>query len=180
MGPGRDLECIKILFIEYLKELGVDLAFQNIDEEFAKLPGKYHRNRDGFLYIAHDKEKAHNGQKKTASVDDGKSISISDDKHVAACICLRKIDDKIAEIKRLFVRPAYRKYGVATQMMKHLMQEARAMGYEKLRLDTLVRLKAANGLYKKLGFYSIPPYIFNPIPDALYFEIDITPLSGEK
>ena len=88
------------------------------------------------------------------------------------CVMLRPLEPPaVGEVKRMFVSRDCRRFGVARLLMQRLLVESRALGYSTLRLDTLERLKAANALYKGLGFYSIPAYCYNPFPDPCFFEL---------
>jgi len=143
--PGDIVE-VRKLFLEYAGWLGEDLCFQSFEGELAGLPGDYAGPR-GALFIARSQAGA------------------------AGCIALRPFDDRTGEIKRLYVRPAYRGTGLGERLAAQGLEAARAAGYERLVLDTLERMQAAVGLYAKLGFRPIPPYYDNPIPGALYFEL---------
>ena len=90
------------------------------------------------------------------------------------CVALRELEPGVAEVKRMYVQPQYRRHGVARLLLQRLISLAAGLGYNKLRLDTLVRLTAANGLYSRLGFYPIDAYCYNPIADPLFFEFDLT------
>ena len=90
------------------------------------------------------------------------------------CVMLRPLEGKVGEVKRMYVDRKSRRFGVARVMMERLFALAVELGYEKLRLDTLVRLQPANAFYRSLGFYSIPAYCYNPFDDPMFFEIDLT------
>ncbi|MDQ6788679.1 MAG: GNAT family N-acetyltransferase [Acidobacteriota bacterium] len=136
------------LFREYEKWLDVDLCFQDFENELATLPGKYAKP-EGRLLLAVD-EKA------------------------AGCIALRKTGDRICEMKRLFVREDFRGRGLGKILIEKLIAEARRIGYEKMRLDTLPgKMPQAVKLYKTFGFYEIPPYYKNPHKETLFLELDL-------
>ena len=143
--PG-DIATVRELFLEYADWLGEDLCFQGFESELSGLPGDYAGER-GALFIARSPEGA------------------------AGCIALRPFDASTGEIKRLYVRPAFRGTGLGAKLAARVVGAARAAGYDRLVLDTLDRMDAAVRLYKKLGFQTIPPYYNNPIPGALYFEL---------
>ncbi len=84
---------------------------------------------------------------------------------------LRRIDKEICEMKRLYVKNEARGRGIGKYLSLTLMERARELGYEKMRLDTLLRMKTAVSLYRSLGFCEIPPYRYNPLPDALFMEL---------
>ncbi len=147
-GPG--LAAVRTLIREYLDFLGVDLSFQDIETELAGLPGKY-APPSGTLLLA----------SVTRSPGSGEA---------AGCGALRDLGDGICEMKRLFVRPAYRGYGIGRLLAERLLAEGRALGYRAMRLDTLNRLGEAVALYRTLGFRTIPPYCENPLPGAMFWE----------
>ncbi len=142
----HDIADVRELFLEYAGWLGEDLCFQGFEAELAGLPGDYAGPR-GALFIAKSQAGA------------------------AGCIALRPFDAKTGEIKRLYVRPAYRGAGLGERLAARCLDAARAAGYERLVLDTLDRMDAAVKLYGKLGFRPIPAYYNNPIAGALYFEL---------
>ncbi|MGH9863849.1 MAG: GNAT family N-acetyltransferase [Candidatus Acidiferrales bacterium] len=139
---------VRELFVEYSESLGVALCFQGFAVELAGLPGEYARPA-GRLFLALDKERA------------------------TGCGALRRIDEQTCEMKRLYVRPAYRGKGVGREMIDALMNSARAIGYGRMRLDTLPSMTKAIALYRALGFREISPYRANPVPGALFFECDL-------
>lgn len=143
--PARDLEAIRRLFAEYAASLAIDLGFQSFDDELRQLPGKYAPPR-GRLFIA---------------TVDGKT---------AGCVALRPFDDGRCEMKRLYVRDAFRGLGVGRLLAQTVVDEAAAMGYGSMLLDTLLRMPEALALYEKMGFRKIGPYCHNPEPDAVYME----------
>ncbi|WP_313602850.1 GNAT family N-acetyltransferase [Comamonas jiangduensis] len=140
------------LFREYADSLGLDLAFQNFDNELARLPGDYAAPR-GALLLAY--------------VDGA----------LAGCCALRPLDNadipNAAEMKRLYVRRAFRGFGLGRQLAETILDAARQAGYASVLLDTLDDMEAARNLYADLGFQSIEPYYHNPIPGAHYLKADI-------
>ncbi|MFZ7311521.1 GNAT family N-acetyltransferase [Comamonas jiangduensis] len=140
------------LFREYADSLGLDLAFQNFDDELARLPGDYAAPR-GALLLAY--------------VDGA----------LAGCCALRPLDNadipNAAEMKRLYVRRAFRGFGLGRQLAETILDAARQAGYASVLLDTLDDMEAARNLYADLGFQSIEPYYHNPIPGAHYLKADI-------
>jgi len=142
------LEEVKQLFLEYAQSLDIDLCFQNFDSELETLPGKY-GPPDGALLLA---------------LVDGMP---------AGCVALRKIDEKICEMKRLYVRDKYRGLGIGKQLISKIIEKARELNYRFIRLDTLVTMKKALELYKAFGFYDIEPYVYNPYEGARYMELKL-------
>jgi putative acetyltransferase len=146
------LAATRAIFREYADQLGVDLCFQNFDAELMSLPGEY---------------AAPGGALLLAQVDGA----------VAGCGALRALADvdypNACEMKRLYVRPAFRRYGIGRLMAQALMDRGLQAGYSNLLLDTLDDMEAARGLYASLGFEEIPPYYFNPVPGAHYLRASL-------
>jgi ribosomal protein S18 acetylase RimI-like enzyme len=136
---------VRGLFVEYANGLGVDLRFQNFAEELAALPGKYTPPL-GNLWLA-----AVDGQP-------------------AGCVAVRRLEPSIAELKRLYVRPAYRRLKLGRQLTDVALAFARSAGCSCIRLDTLPSMTSAQALYRSLGFEMIEPYCTNPISGATYWE----------
>lgn len=148
----RDAECaaelarVRELFAEYAAWLDVDLAFQGFDEELATLPGKY-APPDGRLLLAMDGDAA------------------------AGCIALRRFDGESGEVKRLYVRPAWRGRGLGDRMAAAIVDAARAIGYRRLLLDTLAHMRSAQAVYARAGFVATAPYYRNPLAGTVYLEL---------
>src|SRR5437016_13880632 len=141
------IEHARQLFKEYAAWLEIDLCFQNFDAELAGLPGDYAPPR-------------------------GRLLLAADGDQIAGCIALRKIADGICEMKRLFVRAAFRGQGLGRSLTEAIINEARVIGYERMRLDTLHgRMDKAIALYRELGFKEIAPYYNNPVPGAMFMEL---------
>lgn len=145
-----DLEQTRLIFLEYAEALGIDLCFQNFEEELSNLPGDYAPPRGALLLVRVD----------------GK---------VAGCCALRPIDGvdyaNAAEMKRLYVRPAFRRFGLGRQLAELILDVARTKGYSAVLLDTLDDMEAARALYEDLGFEEVPPYYHNPIAGAHYLKV---------
>jgi GNAT superfamily N-acetyltransferase len=144
----RDLDVVRALFREYASGLGVDLAFQDFEEELNTLPGKYAQPA-GRLLLAWSGERP------------------------LACIALRPVDTWTCEMKRLYVRPEARGAQLGRHLAGRLIQEARAAGYSRICLDTLPTMVSAHSLYQSLGFTPIEPYVFNPVPGTKFFALDL-------
>ena len=144
-----DIEHARELFREYAAWVEIDLCFQNFEKELAELPGDY-VPPDGRLWLA-----GHNGQ-------------------LAGCVALRKIGEGICEMKRLFVRDAFRGKGIGRNLVEFVIREAREIGYERMRLDTLPpKMNDAIKLYRSFGFKEIEPYYDNPVPGAKFMELSL-------
>jgi len=137
------------LFEEYHEWLGLNLCFQNFDEELMSLPGEYVPPQ-GCLLLA------------------------TKDDRVAGCIALRRLEDGICEMKRLYVRPDSQGTGLGRLLAKSLIEAAREIGYRRMRLDTLPgKMDRAIAMYRRLGFKDIEPYYFNPVQGAAFMELDL-------
>lgn len=156
--PARfpeQVDIVRAVFREYAESLGIDLSFQQFDAELAELPGKFATPRGQVLLAYHEAE-------------------------VIGCVALRPIDatnatdDRICEMKRLYVRPSGRGLQAGRQLATQICATARDAGYHRIRLDTLPTMQAALGLYASLGFEPISAYVFNPIPGAIFLECDLT------
>jgi len=141
-----DLARVRGLFAEYVAWLGVDLAFQGFDEELATLPGKY-------------------------SPPDGRLLLAMDGGTAAGCIALRRFDHEAGEVKRLYVRPAWRGRGLGDRMAAEIVAAARGIGYRRLLLDTLAHMKSAQAVYARAGFVETVPYYRNPLAGTVYLEL---------
>lgn len=143
---AHEIEVVRALFAEYAAELPVDLAFQGFAEELATLPGAY-AGPGGVLLLAW--------------VDD----------LAAGCVGLRPLAPGACELKRLYVRAAFRGRGLARRLTAAALAEARSRRYARILLDTLPGMIEAQRLYWALGFREIGPYRANPVPGAKYMEL---------
>lgn len=140
-----ELEAAKELIREYVRSLRADISYQGVDDELDSFPAKYAEPRGAFIVA-----------------DDGPSL--------AGCVGMRPLVDGACEMKRLYVRDAYKGRGVGRALASKLIDEARAKGYRAMRLDTLSSMSAAVALYRSLGFVEIDGYIENPLDGAMFME----------
>ncbi len=143
-----DIADTAALFREYAASLAVDLGFQKFDQELAALPGDY-AEPAGTLLLAR------------VGCDP------------AGCVGVRPVEPRICEMKRLYVRPAFRGLGLGAALAHSAIAAARGRGYERMRLDTLPSMTDARRLYAELGFREIPPYRFNPVEGTSFLELTI-------
>jgi ribosomal protein S18 acetylase RimI-like enzyme len=143
-----DIDTARTLFREYEAELGIDLCFQGFEQELASLPGDYAPPAGRLLF---------------ARVDGA----------VAGCVALRPLEPEVCEMKRLYTRPAFRGQRIGLRLVYGVVFEAKAIGYRRMRLDTLPVMTTAIALYRSLGFRPIDPYRPNPIAGALYLELEL-------
>jgi ribosomal protein S18 acetylase RimI-like enzyme len=136
------------LFIQYAESLGFDLEFQGFSRELAELPGDY---------------KAPSGCVLLAEADTG----------YAGCVALRPLQDNICEMKRLYVLPEFQGRSIGRTLANAVIGEARKKGYQKMRLDTIESMKAAQSLYCSLGFKTIEAYCYNPLENPCFMEMEL-------
>ncbi|HEY7616984.1 MAG TPA: GNAT family N-acetyltransferase [Terriglobales bacterium] len=135
------------LFLEYGQSLGFSLCFQSFDKELAGLPGDYAPPQGRLLLALHGSE-------------------------LAGCVALHQLEAQICEMKTLYLRPQFRSKGIGRALAERVIAEARAIGYTRMRLDTVEpMMKDAVALYRRLGFKEIAPYRVNPIEGAMYMEL---------
>ena len=149
-SPGHIHEARR-LFKEYGATLPPELWFEDFRQEVDGLPGEY-----GPPF----------GRLLLAMAGDGAAVG---------CVALRRWDAGIGELKRMFVRPAYRGRGIGKQLGLAVLDEALAMGYERVRLDTAPTMVEAIRLYERLGFRRIEPYRHYPVADVIFMEIVLLP-----
>lgn len=149
---AEQMAAAKNLFREYEAWLGLDLCFQGFEDELARLPGKYAKP-DGRLFLAYSGEK------------------------LAGCVALRKLDEGVCEMKRLFVRDEFRGQKLGMRLIERLIDDAREIRYRTIRLDTFPpKLGKAVSIYQSHGFLPIPPYYDNPHAGVLFMELNLQQL----
>ncbi|MFN3665905.1 MAG: GNAT family N-acetyltransferase [Sediminibacterium sp.] len=149
------LETVRQLFLEYAEELQENLCFQSFDAE-VKDPLKKYGPPNGAIFLAYWNEEA------------------------VGCIALQPLDvEGVCEMKRLYVKPAFRKYGIGRALVEQLLDAAKTIGYTKMRLDTLDRLQPAIKLYEQYGFKVINAYYENPLPGVVYMECELSIVNCE-
>jgi putative acetyltransferase len=148
-SSADEIDFARGLFREYEAWLGLDLCFQNFEKELAELPGAY-APPTGRLLLAFENDQ------------------------LGGCVALRKLEDGVCEMKRLFLRPQFHGKGRGRQLAERIITEARDSGYERMRLDTLPQqMGKAIALYRALGFKEIEPYYDNPVMGALFMELKL-------
>jgi ribosomal protein S18 acetylase RimI-like enzyme len=143
-----DITATRILFEEYAASLVFGLDFQDFEHELESFPGEY-AAPTGCLLLARERGRA------------------------AGCVALRNMGEGTCEMKRMYVVPRYRGRGIGRELAVAVIDEARRLGYARMRLDTVAAMEEANALYRSLGFRLIKPYRYNPLPDALFMELDL-------
>lgn len=140
---------VRNLFREYAEAIGTNLEYQGFTRELEALPNPYVPPK-GALLLA----------------------QVNAD--MAGCVGLRPLDGDMGEMKRLYVRPAYRKFGLGRHLVQAVIDAARAAGHRELRLDTLASMTSAQALYRRLGFVEIPPYNTTHLPGTRFYSLDLS------
>lgn len=151
---GPDLEEVRALFREYADWVAVDLSFQGFAEELAGLPGEY-KAPAGALFLC------------------------VIDQQAAGCIAVHAWQDRACEMKRLYVRHAFQGRGCGQFLAAQAIEWARQAGYDRMLLDTLPAMTAAQRMYERLGFREVAPYRFNPVPGTRYMELALVAAAGQ-
>ena len=144
----HEIDTVRQLFREYADTLNTDLSFQNFEAELAGLPGKY-------------------------EPPEGRLLLACSDAQAVGCVAFRHLEDDACEMKRLYVQPRLRGRRLGRRLVERIRQEARAAGYSRICLDTLPTMAEAIRLYAELGFKRIEPYIYNPVPGAIFLALDL-------
>jgi len=147
-GGESDLAVARKLFQEYAAWIGIDLSFQNFEEELKRLPGEY-APPGGVLFLAWAEARP------------------------AGCVAVRRIDDRDCEMKRLYVRDAFRGLSAGERLAREAIEWARAASYRRMLLDTLPSMRSAHRLYERLGFVEIPAYRFNPVEGTRFMALEL-------
>ena len=140
-----DFDIARLLFLEYAETLGFSLCFQGFDEELENLPGKY-------------------------ALPNGCILLAWNEFDCVGCVGLRPLSDSVCEMKRLYIKPAYRGTGLGRLIAEKILKFAIESNYTKIMLDTLSSMESAQGLYRSLGFAETTPYYHNPHPNVIFFE----------
>jgi putative acetyltransferase len=144
----NDMEIVRELFVEYKQFIGIDLCFQDFQNELAELPGKY-APPEGCILIAYLNNQP------------------------VGCVALKNIGEKTCEMKRLFVKQQFQGRKIGRMLAESIIEKAKNKGYKMMKLDTVESLKPALCLYKSLGFRETKPYVHNPLDQPLFFELDL-------
>jgi GNAT superfamily N-acetyltransferase len=144
-----DIAVARALFQEYAAWIAIDLSFQNFDEELKKLPGDY-------------------------AAPGGALLLAWADARPAGCVAVRRIDDGDCEMKRLYVRDAFRGLSAGERLAREAIEWARSADYRRMLLDTLPSMRSAHRLYERLGFLELPAYRFNPVEGTRFMALDLT------
>jgi len=145
---AEDYALAKTLFSEYARDIDLDLSFQDFNRELAEIHLQYGPSEGGIFILKVDGRPA-------------------------GCVAVRRFEKETAELKRMYVRPAYRGQGFGRRLGEEALALARRLGYQAIRLDTLPQMGKALALYQSFGFVEIPAYRFNPVPGAKYYELKI-------
>ncbi len=149
-SAGWPVGAARQLFLEYAASLDIDLGFQGFERELAELPGEYAPPAGRLLLALVEGEPA-------------------------GCVALRPLTGSDCELKRLYVRPGFRHLGLGRRLTEGAVAAARELGYRRMLLDTLPSMRAAQALYRGLGFRPTEPYSHNPLPGAAFYALDLSP-----
>jgi len=147
---SSEFAAAKELFIEYAKSLDFDLCFQNFEDELNVINIMYNEPDGGLILIK----------------------EILTEKYVG-CAGIRRIEDRISELKRMYIQEDHRHKGLGEQLLNQSINLARDLGYEKIRLDTVSTMVSAIKLYRAKGFTEIDSYTYNPRADVIFFELEL-------
>lgn len=142
---AKEFEAGRILFMEYASSLGFDLCYQNFDTELKEIAIQYNKPFGTLILIKHNEQ-------------------------FIGCAGIRCFEQNIAELKRMFIKPEYRAFGLGKKLMHFAIDFSKKSGYKFIRLDTMKTMKAAINIYKACGFYEIESYRYNPSADVIFME----------
>ncbi len=145
---AADIDAARALFEEYAAALDFELRFQDFQAELNTLPGAYAPPTGDLLLAEMDGD-------------------------VVGCVAVRQLDEGVCEMKRLYVRPGFRRHGIGRALAVRIVGRGRALGYQTMRLDTVETMHAARALYRDLGFRETDAYYHNPLPDVVYMEREL-------
>ncbi|NBB26790.1 GNAT family N-acetyltransferase [Cellulophaga sp. BC115SP] len=145
---NQELAIVQELFEEYSRELGVDLCFQNFEQELQTLSKVYAAPTGCIIILYHEQQPA-------------------------GCVALKPIAEGVCEMKRLYIRHAFRGFKYGKKLAQELILFAYKAGYSTMKLDTLTTLTDAIGLYRSMQFVETAPYVYNPLDNVLYFELNL-------
>ena len=145
-ADNADVAEIRKLFEEYAQSLGIDLGFQDFEQELASLPGAY-------------------------APPAGRLLLAADGASPVGCVAVRRLGDDMCEMKRLYVRPEVRGQRLGRKLAEAAIAFGRGAGYRAMRLDTLPSMATAHELYRQLGFREVAPYRYNPVPGTTFMEL---------
>lgn len=143
-----ELEIVRELFVEYSHELGIDLCFQNFEQELQLIHQVYSPPTGCIILLYHENTPA-------------------------GCVALKPIAEGVCEMKRLYVKPQFRSHSYGKKLVKELIRFAFEAGFQTMKLDTLTTLTSAIQLYRSLGFVETSAYVYNPLSNVLYFELNL-------
>lgn len=146
----RDLRAVRRLLEEYGPSLAIDLEYQSFAEELRTLPGRY-APPQGSLLLARQGARA------------------------VGCVALRALSSVDCEMKRLYVRPAFRRHGLGRALVERIVAEAQRIGYRRMLLDSLPTMTDAMKLYRSIGFRDTAPYTQSPVPGTVFLEMRLEP-----
>jgi len=146
---NKEFEDGQHLFQQYANSLDLDLGFQDFSNEIKLINKQYNKPKGALLLVYKN------------------NIAVG-------CAGIRELDKDTAELKRMYVQPAYRKYKIGARLLELAIEIARDLNYKSIRLDTLPTMTRAQDLYRSFGFYEIPSYRFNPVSGTVFMEKKLT------
>ncbi|MCP4608008.1 MAG: GNAT family N-acetyltransferase [Planctomycetes bacterium] len=144
----EDFEIARKILVEYVDSLGFDLSFQDIEQELADLPSHFTLPQGCLLLAIHDNQ-------------------------AAGCVALKRFENNVCEMERLYVKPQFRRLGIGRALAENIITQARKLGYDYMRLHTILPREAARKLYFSLGFEGIEPYCYNPMKNVAFMELKL-------